>query len=177
MTSQLAEPSPLEGRLIGGLLDWTLEQPVELQRLLVHLLGEEQKAAALERLQRQKAMQAAYEAELVLSMAADRPARLDPPPGTPGARRGCWSREGELPGVSEFFGAELAVVLNCGRGTGCCTRPRRCRCARCAPRRSHWPPSWIPTSPRRGARPPGGRRTCAPIRPVARTAWPPWPRT
>jgi hypothetical protein len=84
MTSQLAEPSPLEGRLIGGLLDWTLEQPVELQRLLVHLLGEERKAAALERAQRQKAMQAAYEAELVLSMAADRPARLDPPPGTPG---------------------------------------------------------------------------------------------
>jgi hypothetical protein len=80
----LSEPSPLERRLIGGLLDWTLEQPVELQRLPVHLLGEEQKAAALEPVQQRRAMQAAYEAELVLSMAADRPARLDPPPGTPG---------------------------------------------------------------------------------------------
>ncbi|MGY1669802.1 DUF222 domain-containing protein [Geodermatophilus sp. SYSU D00710] len=38
-----------------------------------------------------------------------------PPPGTPGARS--WKPDTELPGVSEFFTAELALVLNCGRGT------------------------------------------------------------
>jgi hypothetical protein len=53
----------------------------------------------------------------VLGLAADRPAELDPPPGSPGAKRGGWAPDGELPGVSEFFTAELAMVLNCGRGT------------------------------------------------------------
>jgi hypothetical protein len=62
-------------------------------------------------------MEAAYEAAIVLSLAEDSPATLDPPPGTPGARSDSWAPEGELPGVSEFFPAELAVVLNCGRGT------------------------------------------------------------
>src|SRR3712207_4356111 len=60
-------------------------------------------------------MDAAYEAELVLGLADDTPDDLDPAPGTPGARRGSWAPDGELPGVSEFFTAELAVVLNCGR--------------------------------------------------------------
>src|SRR3712207_3975354 len=60
-------------------------------------------------------MDAAYEAELVLGLADDTPDDLDPAPGTPGAQRGSWAPDGELPGVSEFFTAELAVVLNCGR--------------------------------------------------------------
>src|SRR5215218_3570830 len=61
-------------------------------------------------------MEAAYEAELVLGLADDTAADDDPAPGTPGAK-GSWAPDAELPGVSEFFTAELAVVLNCGRGT------------------------------------------------------------
>jgi hypothetical protein len=80
-------------------------------------LSKAQKAADLARVQQRRAMEAAYEAAIVLSLAEDTPATLDPPPGTPGARSDSWAPEGELPGVSEFFGAELAVVLNCGRGT------------------------------------------------------------
>jgi hypothetical protein len=62
-------------------------------------------------------MDAAYEAELVLGLAEDTPDRLDPPPGTPGARKRGWAAPNELPGVSEFFTAELSVLVNCGRGT------------------------------------------------------------
>src|SRR3712207_8041055 len=54
-----------------------------------------------------KATTAAYEAELVLGLADDSPADDDPAPGTPGAR-GSWAPDPELPGVSEFFTAELA---------------------------------------------------------------------
>src|SRR3712207_8490609 len=60
-------------------------------------------------------MTAAYEAELVLGLADDSPDDADPAPGPPGARS--WKPDPELPGVSEFFPAELAMVLNCGRGT------------------------------------------------------------
>ncbi|MEX5721598.1 DUF222 domain-containing protein [Geodermatophilus maliterrae] len=99
----------------GGLLDLLLAQPAELPRLPVGLLSREQKAAELQRVAALKAMTAAYEAELVLGLADDTPDDLDPAPGTPGARRGSWAPDPELPGVSEFFTAELAVVLNCGR--------------------------------------------------------------
>jgi hypothetical protein len=77
------------------------------------MLSREQKAAELQRVQALKAMTAAYEAELVLGLADDSPDDDDPPPGTPGARS--WKPDTELPGVSEFFTAELAVVLNSGR--------------------------------------------------------------
>ncbi|SDD34953.1 HNH endonuclease [Geodermatophilus telluris] len=96
----------------GGLL--VAERP-ELRRLPVGLLTREQKAAELEHVAALKARLAAYEAELVLGLADDSPDDLDPAPGTPGARRGSWAPDPELPGVSEFFPAELAVVLNCGR--------------------------------------------------------------
>ncbi|WP_342743445.1 HNH endonuclease signature motif containing protein [Geodermatophilus saharensis] len=106
--------SPVERALAG----WLLERPVRLARLPVSLLSDEQAAAELQRLQARKAMEAAYEAELVLRLAEARPADDDPPPGTPGARRpGSWAPDTELPGVSEFFTAELALVLNCGRST------------------------------------------------------------
>jgi hypothetical protein len=51
----------------------------------------------------------------VLGLADDSPDDDDPAPGTPGARARSWKPDPELPGVSEFFPAELAVVLNCGR--------------------------------------------------------------
>ncbi|MFQ1000423.1 DUF222 domain-containing protein [Modestobacter sp. SSW1-42] len=65
-------------------------------------------------LQRRRAMDAAEEAELILGLAAQRPASGDP--DGPGARRPGWTPEGE-PEVSEFFLAELSLILNLGRGT------------------------------------------------------------
>ncbi|MGY1699814.1 DUF222 domain-containing protein [Geodermatophilus sp. SYSU D00766] len=103
--------SPVERALAGALL----ARPVTVQRLPVAVLSDEQAAAELQRLQARKAMEAAYEAELVLRLAEARRSDDDPAPGTPGARS--WKPDGELPGVSEFFTAELALVLNCGRGT------------------------------------------------------------
>ncbi len=101
--------SPVERALAG----WLVEQPAPFRRLPVALLSRQQKAAELQRVQALKAMTAAYEAELVLGLADDSPDDDDPPPGTPGARS--WKPDTELPGVSEFFTTELAVVLNCGR--------------------------------------------------------------
>ncbi|MFC4696049.1 HNH endonuclease, partial [Geodermatophilus arenarius] len=103
--------SPVERALVGVLL----EQPVSIPRLPVALLSREQKAAELQRVAALKAMTAAYEAELVLGLADDSPDDDDPALGTPGTRSRSWKPDAELPGVSEFFPAELAMVLNCGR--------------------------------------------------------------
>jgi hypothetical protein len=99
------------------LLDWAVEEPLADRRLPVALLSKAQKAAELQRVQARRAMDAAYEAELVMGLADDTPDTLDPGADHPGARRGSWAPDAELPGVSEFFPAELAMVLNCGRGT------------------------------------------------------------
>src|SRR5688500_12534569 len=101
----------------GRLLDWSIEQPLPDRRLPVALLNKAQKAAELQRVQARRAMDAAYEAELVMGLADDTPDILDPSADHPGGRKGWWAPDTELPGVSEFFTAELAVVLNCGRGT------------------------------------------------------------
>src|SRR4051812_5148174 len=101
----------------GMLVDWVRTRPTPEPRLPVSWLSDEEKAEELQRLQRNRARDAAREAELILALAADRPDELDPPPGTPGARRGSWRPDGELPGVSDAFPAELSMVLNCGRGT------------------------------------------------------------
>ena len=106
-----AEPdrSPVEGALVG----WLLERPPSVSRLPVGALSAEEKAAELQRVQARKAMDAAYEAELVMGLAADRPDTDDPPPGHPGARRrGAGS---PVPGTSEFLPDELALVMNCSR--------------------------------------------------------------
>ena len=119
----------------GMLVDWVRTRPTPEPRPPVAWLSPEEKAEELQRIQRNRARDAAREAELILGLAADRPDALDPPPGTPGARRGSWRPDGELPGVSESFPAELSMVLNCGRGTAvwwarrawcgqpCCRRP------------------------------------------------------
>ncbi|MGY1624005.1 HNH endonuclease signature motif containing protein [Geodermatophilus sp. SYSU D00965] len=101
----------------GLLLDWSLAVPLPDRALPVALLSREQKAAELQRVQARRARDAAYEAELVMGLADDTPDTLDPLPGTPGARSRSWAPDTELPGVSEFLAPELAVVLNCGRGT------------------------------------------------------------
>src|SRR3712207_7139957 len=104
MTAAGSLRSPLEAALVGRLL----ELPPSSARLPVALLSKAQKAAELRRLQVRKAMDAAYEAELVLGLADDTPDTLDPPADQPGARKGSWTPETELPGVSQFFVPELA---------------------------------------------------------------------
>jgi hypothetical protein len=101
----------------GVLIDWSLDQPVEPPRLPVDVLSRERAVAELQRRQRRQAMDAAYEAELILRLAELSPEDGDPAPGTPGARTGGWSAGRDIVGVSEFFASELAVVLNRGRGT------------------------------------------------------------
>jgi uncharacterized protein DUF222 len=113
MRSAGAVRTPIEAALVGRLLAC----PPTPARLPVGALTRAEKATELQRLQARKAMDAAYEAELVLGLAADTPDSLDPPPDQPGARTGSWAPEPELPGVSQFFTSELAVVLNCGRRT------------------------------------------------------------
>ena len=113
MTSTAERQSALEELLVA----WFAGRPLLGVRLPVSALTREQKAAELQRVVAAEAMTAAYKAELVMGLADDTPDALDPPPGHPGARRGSWAADTELPGVSEFFTAELAVVLNCGRGT------------------------------------------------------------
>ncbi|MCZ2850362.1 HNH endonuclease signature motif containing protein [Modestobacter sp. VKM Ac-2978] len=77
--------------------------------------SDEQLAARLRSVQRQRAMDAAEEAELILALAGHRPAALDP--DGPGARRPGWASETGGAEISEFFLAELSTVLNLGRGT------------------------------------------------------------
>jgi hypothetical protein len=81
----------------GLLLDWAVEEPLADPRLPVALLSKAQKAAELQRVQARRAMDAAYEAELILGLADDTPATLDPPADHPGARRGSWAPDDELP--------------------------------------------------------------------------------
>ncbi|WP_051515378.1 HNH endonuclease signature motif containing protein [Candidatus Blastococcus massiliensis] len=61
---------------------------------------------------------AAYKAELVVGLAARRPDSADRMIGAPGSASDGWmsgpGRE-PVPGVSEFFADELALVLNCSR--------------------------------------------------------------
>lgn len=52
---------------------------------------------------------AAYETELVMGLAGHRPDALDPAPGQPGVGG---NSDGPIPGTSEFFVDELALVLN-----------------------------------------------------------------
>ncbi|WP_246081091.1 DUF222 domain-containing protein, partial [Modestobacter altitudinis] len=71
----------------------------------------------LQRVQARRAADTAYEAELIMGLAAQRPAADDPQPGTPGARRPGWAVDEGCDGASEFFTAELSAVLNLGRRT------------------------------------------------------------
>src|SRR4051794_35406627 len=98
-------------------IDLVWERQITVPRLPVSWLSDEDKAVELQRVQARRAMDAAYEAELILALAADRPAGADPAPDTPGARRPGWTPQAASGEVSEFFTAELATVLNLGRGT------------------------------------------------------------
>ena len=103
----------------------------------------EQKAANLGLVAELEAQLAAFKAELVVGLAADRPASDDRRSGRPGAASGEWAAQLLDASVSEFFPDELALVLNCSRseatrlwercstprsapaGTSGCTRRRR----------------------------------------------------
>ncbi|SOC49775.1 protein of unknown function [Blastococcus aggregatus] len=97
----------------GGLVEWWLHQPPSVDRFPIELLTASEKVTELQRVQARKAMDDAYEAELLMALAADRPDTDDPPPGHPGARRR--SAGSPVPGTSDFLPDEVAMVLNCGR--------------------------------------------------------------
>ena len=83
MSAVVAERSPLEAGLVARLL----ERPPTSAGSPVGVLTQEEKAAELQRLQARKAMDAAYEVELILGLAEDTPDTLDPSPDHPGAGR------------------------------------------------------------------------------------------
>src|SRR3954470_4178397 len=93
-----------------------VSRPSRMGELLpVALMTPEQKAAQLQRVEEAEAVLAAFKAELVVGLAADRPATGDRRPGQTGAASGEWAAELLDEGVSEFFADELALVLNCSR--------------------------------------------------------------
>ena len=103
--------------VVDVVIDLVREHRVGAPRLPVSWLSDDEVAVELQRVQARRARDAAYEAELIMSMAAQRPAGADPSPGSPGARRSGWAVDAGYDGASEFFTAELSAVLNLGRGT------------------------------------------------------------
>ena len=102
----------------GLLIDWVQFQPEPDPRPPASWLDDEEVAAELERIQRNRARDTAREAELILRLADLRPDVDDPRPGAPGARNRAWRKtDPEFPGVSEFFPDEVAHAINLGRGT------------------------------------------------------------
>jgi hypothetical protein len=102
----------------GVVIDWVSARPEAHLDLPVELLDDEQVAAELARIERDRARQTAREAQLILRLAELRPDTDDPAPGTPGARRRSWRKtDPEFAGVSEFFTDEVAHAINLGRGT------------------------------------------------------------
>jgi hypothetical protein len=93
--------------------DGVQRRPTRLTELMpVSARTPEGKAAELARVQRLKAQLAAYEASVIVSFAADRPATDDRPAGEPGAASPGWApAHGHPAGASEFFVDELAAAL------------------------------------------------------------------
>ncbi|TKJ31538.1 HNH endonuclease signature motif containing protein [Blastococcus sp. CCUG 61487] len=112
---QVAASSGVESLLA----DWLAVLPESDARLPVSRLGAGEVAAELGRIQRDRAREAAREAELILRLAELRPDTDDPPERGPGGRRRrAWRRTApEFVGVSEFFPDEVAHAINLGRGT------------------------------------------------------------
>src|SRR4051794_24820794 len=91
-------------------------RPSRLGELLaVASMTAEQKAAQLLRVQQAKNMLAGFEAELVVGLAADRPATVDRRRGQTGAASERWADDVLDEDVSEFYADELAMILNCSR--------------------------------------------------------------
>ena len=91
-----------------------VQRPSRLGELLpVQRMTPEQKAANLQLVAEAEAQLAAFKAELVVGLAADRPARGDRQRGQVGAASGEWAAQLLDEDVSEFFPDELALILNC----------------------------------------------------------------
>jgi hypothetical protein len=102
----------------GMLVDWARVLPEPEALPPVFALDDEECAAELGRLQRNRARDAAREADIILRLAELRPDTDDPKPGTPGARSRTWRKtDPEFPGVTEFFPDEVGHAMNLGRGT------------------------------------------------------------
>ena len=103
---------------VDVVLDLVWEHPVRSSpRLPASWLTDDEKASVLQQIQRNRAQEAAVEAELIMGLAAARPATADPAPGSQGARKSGWAVDEAYDGASEFFTAELSAILNVGRGT------------------------------------------------------------
>src|SRR4051794_15463372 len=105
-------------------------EPAVSHRVAAARPAKEQVAARLQLITRKRARDAAEEAQFILRLAELCPDAEDPPPDHPGARKTYWrTARSEFAGVSEFFVAELAAVLNVGHGTAA-FRARRAFCWR-----------------------------------------------
>src|SRR4051812_10842991 len=97
-----------------------VERPTRLGEMMpVSWRSDAEIATELQRVAQAEAQLAAYKAELVMGLAARRPAEQDPVPGEPGAASPVWPSSWDWAtvalGVSEFFCDELAIILNCSR--------------------------------------------------------------
>src|SRR4051794_37958473 len=85
-------------------------EPAVSHRVMAARPPKELAAAWLQLIQRQRAQDAAREAEFILRLAALCPDTEDPPPDHPGAKKTYWrTARSEFPGVSEFFVDELGA--------------------------------------------------------------------
>ena len=110
--AELRPALPAEVALPAGVV----ARPSRLGDLLrVDLMTAEQKAAQLRRVEQAEAALAAFKAELVVGLAADRPARADRQRSRVGAASAEWAAQLLDADVSEFFPDELALILNCSR--------------------------------------------------------------
>ncbi|MGY1856988.1 DUF222 domain-containing protein [Modestobacter sp. SYSU DS0290] len=114
-TAALPPPSVPSARSANVVLE--LHYPESRESSPASEWPDELLAARLQGIQRQRARATAEEAELILALAGQRPSAADPAPDRPGARRQGWTAQPADGEVSEFFTAELATVLNVGRGT------------------------------------------------------------
>jgi hypothetical protein len=106
-------PAPVGAELVPA---GVTARPSRLGEVLpVALMTPQQKARQLQRIGQVESALAAFKAELVVGLATDRPASDDRIRGQVGAASKAWS-DGQLDeDTSEFFGDELALVLNCSR--------------------------------------------------------------
>ena len=103
-------------------------RPSRLGDLLqVDLMTPEQKAAQLQRVEQAEAVLAAFKAELVVGLAADRPAGGDRQRGQTGAASGEWAAELLDADVSEFFPDELHRIVDLMRELRASTARRHVR--------------------------------------------------
>jgi hypothetical protein len=116
VTAQSVEPLPWPAAELPPGVE---AHPARLGELMpVAFRTPEEKALELERIARIEGQLAAYKVEVAAAFARDRTDADDRPSGTTGAASPAWAPdqgEDRLPGVSEFFPDELALILNCSR--------------------------------------------------------------